>query len=67
MRELFSKHRYGLQDLDDNGKIRDIVAKATLDYVTLAHDEEIQGLSKIKYRNNLRDAIYKLADEQVEN
>lgn len=67
MRELFSKHRYGLQDLDDNGQIRDIVAKATLDYVTLAHDEEIQSLSKIKYRNNLRDAIYKLADEQVEN
>ncbi|MDS0528082.1 HsdR family type I site-specific deoxyribonuclease [Clostridium sp. SHJSY1] len=67
MRELFSKHRYGLQDLDDNGQIRDIVAKATLDYVTLAHDEKIQGLSKIKYRNNLRDAIYKLADEQVEN
>lgn len=67
MRELFSKHHYGLQDLDDNGKIRDIVAKATVNYVTLAHDEEIQGLSKIKYRNNLRDAIYKLADEQVEN
>ncbi|MNN56531.1 hypothetical protein D3C81_1714690 [compost metagenome] len=53
--------------MDDNGKIRDIVAKATVNYVTLAHDEEIQGLSKIKYRNNLRDAIYKLADEQVEN
>ena len=67
MRELFSKHRYGLQDLDDNGKIRDIVAKATLDYVTLAHDEEIQNLPRMKYRNGLRDAIYKLADEQVEN
>ncbi|NRZ59810.1 type I restriction enzyme R subunit [Clostridium beijerinckii] len=67
MRELFSKHHYGMQDLDDNGQIRDIVAKATLDYVTLAHDEEIQGLSKIKYRNNLRDAIYKLADDQVAN
>ncbi|WP_238900709.1 HsdR family type I site-specific deoxyribonuclease [Clostridium sp. YIM B02500] len=67
MRELFSKHHHGIQDLDDNGQIRDIVAKATLDYVTLAHDEDIQGLSKIKYRNNLRDAIYKLADEQVEN
>lgn len=67
MRELFSKHRYGLQDLDDNGRIRDIVAKATLDYVTLAHDEKIQNLPKMKYRNGLRDAIYKLADEQVEN
>lgn len=67
MRELFSKHRYGLQDLDDNGEIRDIVAKATLDYVTLAHDEEIQNLPRMKYRNGLRDAIYKLADEQVDN
>ncbi|SFC20512.1 type I restriction endonuclease subunit R [Clostridium uliginosum] len=67
MRELFSTHHYGSQDLDDNGKIRDIVAKATLDYVRLAHDEEIQNLPKMKYRNGLRNAIYKLADEQVEN
>lgn len=67
MRELFSKHHYGSQDLDDNGQIRDIVAKATLNYVTLAHDEEIQNLPRMKYRNGLRDAIYKLADEQVEN
>lgn len=67
MRELFSKHRYGLQDLDDNGKITDIIAKATLNYTTLAHDEEVQSLSKIKYRNSLREAIYKLADEQINN
>lgn len=67
MRELFSKHHNGSQDLDDNGQIRDIVAKATLNYVTLAHDEEIQNLPRMKYRNGLRDAIYKLADEQVEN
>jgi type I restriction enzyme R subunit len=67
MRELFSKHHYGTQDLDDNGQIRDIVAKATLDYVTLAHDEEIQNLPRMKYRNGLREAIYKLADAQVEN
>lgn len=67
MRELFSKHRYGLQDLDYNGKITDIIAKATLNYTTLAHDEEVQSLSKIKYRNNLREAIYKLADEQINN
>ena len=67
MKELFSKHRYGLQDLDDNGKITDIIAKATLNYTTLAHDEEVQSLSKIKYRNSLREAIYKLADEQINN
>lgn len=31
MRELFSRHRYGLQDLDDNGQIRDIIAQASSD------------------------------------
>ncbi len=66
MRELFSRHRYGLQDLDDNGQIRDIIAQASSEYNTLAHNKEIQALSKIKYRNSLRDAIYKLADDLVE-
>lgn len=66
MRELFSRHRYGLQDLDDTGHIRDIIAQASSDYKTLAHDEKIQSLSKMKYRNGLRDAIYELADEMVE-
>jgi type I restriction enzyme R subunit len=67
MRELFSRHRYGLQDLDDTGQIRDIIAQASSDYKTLAHDEEVQSLSKIKYRNSLREAIYELADELVES
>jgi type I restriction enzyme R subunit len=67
MRELFSRHRYGVQDLDDTGQIRDIIAKSTVDYKTLAHNEEIQALSKMKYRNGLREAIYQLADELVEN
>ena len=66
MRELFSHHHYGVQDLDDTGKIKDIIAKASKDYATLAHDEEIQSLSRIKYRNSLREAIYQLADEHVE-
>lgn len=67
MRELFSRHRYGLQDLDDTGQIRDIIAKASNDYKTMAHNETIQRLSKIKYRNGLRDAIYEQADELVRN
>lgn len=67
IRELFSRHRYGMQDLDDNGQIRDIIAKATVNYKTLAHGEDIQALSKIKYRNSLREAIYELADELVES
>jgi type I restriction enzyme R subunit len=67
IRELYSRHRYGMQDLEDTGQIRDIIAKASVDYKTLAHIEDIQTLSKIKYRNGLREAIYELADKFVEN
>ena len=67
MRELFSNHSYGKQDLDDTGQITNIIAKASIKYKELAHNEKIQALSKIKYRNSLREAIYKLADEQVGN
>ena len=67
MRELFSRHRYGMQDLDDTGQIRDIIAKASVDYKMLAHNQDIQSLSKIKYRNGLREAIYELADDQAES
>ena len=66
MRELFSRHRYGLQDLDDTGQIRDIIAQASAGYMTLALDEKVQSLPRMKYRNGLRDAIYELADELAE-
>lgn len=65
MRELFSRHRYGQKDLDDTGQIRDIIAQASTRYTDLALDETIQKLSRIKYRNGLRDAIYHLADELI--
>ena len=66
MRVLFSRHRYGKFDLDDAGEISDIIKRASADYKTMALDEEVQTLSKIKYRNSLRDAIYKLADKMAE-
>lgn len=66
MRGLFSRHRYGKFDLDDAGEISDIIKRASVDYKTMALDEEVQALSKIKYRNSLRDAIYKLADKMAE-
>ncbi len=65
MRELFSYHRYGLKDLDDHGQISSIVTEASQVYTTLSNDETILSLSKIKYRNNLRQAIYELADSLV--
>lgn len=67
MRELFSRHKRGMQDLDSTGQIKDIIAKASASYQVLAHDVQIQSLSRIKYRNSLRVAIYELADELAEN
>ncbi|HBJ06986.1 MAG TPA: DEAD/DEAH box helicase, partial [Erysipelotrichaceae bacterium] len=64
---LFSRHRYGKQDLDDAGEISDIIKSASEEYKTMALDEEVQALSRIKYRNGLREAIYKLADKMAEN
>ena len=67
MRELFARHRYGQQDLDDTGRLRAIIADASESYRVMANDAEVRALSKIKYRNGLREAIYKLADALVEN
>lgn len=66
MRELFARHHYGERNLDDTNQISQILAEASVKYKTLAYDETIQKLSKIKYRNNLRDAIYELADSLTE-
>lgn len=67
MREWFSGHRYGIQDLDDTHQIRDIVAKASGNYKNMAHDEAVQAMAKIKYRNALREAICQIADEVAES
>lgn len=66
MRAWFSAHRYGQKDLDDTGQMRDVIADASVAYKNLAHNEKVQTLPKIKYRNGLRDAIYLLADELAE-
>ena len=64
---LFSRHGDGKQDLDDAGEISDIIKSASEEYKTMALDEEVQALSRIKYRNGLREAIYKLADKLADN
>lgn len=63
MREMFSCHHRGQQDLDDTGQIKSILADAAESYRSMADDPEVQSLSKIRYRNSLREAIYQLADE----
>ena len=66
MRELFSGHRFGQQDLDDTGTVTRILTEAAGIYKAMAQDEEVQALNKIKYRNSLRDALYNMADELAE-
>lgn len=67
MREMFSQHKLGQLDLDDTKRISNIIAEASAGYKQLATDEGVQGLTKIKYRNGLRAAIYEVADEMAEN
>ena len=62
MKKFFSTHKYGQKDLDDTGWLTEILKEAAEDYKTLA-DEDIQTLTKIKYRNQLRQALYAMADE----
>lgn len=66
MRELFSRHRYGQQDLDDAGTLTQIISEASGSYREMAQDAEVRALPRIKYRNSLRAAIYDKADELVE-
>ena len=67
MREMFSRHQYGMQDLDSTGQLRDLITEAGKNYRILAREPEIRDLNKIRYRNDLRQAIYQLADEMAEN
>lgn len=67
IREMFARHTYGIRDLDDNNQITNILRKAVSDYQILARDESVQKMSKIKYRNNLRNAFYELADKIVQH
>ena len=67
MLEMFSHHRYGKQDLDDNGQIRDILTEGSKVYKQMALDPEVQQLSpRVKYRSKLREAITELADKMIE-
>ncbi|KXT79831.1 Type I restriction-modification system, restriction subunit R [Streptococcus oralis] len=66
LRSLFANHRYEQKDMDDSGQLRDIIAQASLTYQEMAMDSKVQALSRIKYRNGLREAIYRLADQMVE-
>ncbi|HIR91294.1 MAG TPA: type I restriction endonuclease subunit R [Candidatus Limicola stercorigallinarum] len=67
LRELFSRHRFGQRDLDDSGAISNIISEASAAYKTMSQDEAVRALSRIKYRNGLRDAMYDMADSLTDH
>lgn len=66
LQALFARHTYGRNDLDEKGKLSEIKRNGAKEYKAKAQDEAVRALKKIKYRNELDLAIYKLADEMVE-
>lgn len=64
--ELMKHHGYEKQDLDMAGQLTNILKEGQQCYQLMAEDKEIQQLSKLKYRNGLRAALYALADSLTE-
>lgn len=65
LKELIENHKFGTNDLESTPLVRNLLKEATKDdqYKILAHSDEIQSLSKMKYRKQLRVALLDLADE----
>lgn len=65
LRAMLLNHRFGMDDLDNDNALTELLKDASSQYKDYAQDEAVVKLSKIKYRNQLRDAIKKFADELV--
>lgn len=66
MRSFLLNHHYGKNDLDDQGKISDLLSAGASQYRECAENAQIRELKiKVRYRNQLRRALYALADDLV--
>jgi type I restriction enzyme R subunit len=65
LKKLFTGHQYEHQDLDNAGQLTNIVAKGASVYTMMSTDETVKSLKKVKYRNELRRAVYKFADDLI--
>lgn len=65
MSSMINSHRYGQDDLDDANMVTMILTESSNKYKTLAYDENIKSMSKIKYRKELRFALKSIADDIV--
>lgn len=67
MNDLIEHHIFGTDDLNTNGVLSDIIRRGQQDYRDYVEDPKIKSLTKINYRNELRQAIEKFADYVVKN
>lgn len=67
MDQMLRRHAKNADDLDSDGTLTKLLSQGQAHYKDDASDSEVTGLSRIKYRNQLRDALEKLADQLVDN
>ncbi len=67
IRDQIRQHQWGERDLDDGLWLTNLIKKGQRVYSEISTDPEIRHLSKLRYRNELRDAFYKMADELIQN
>lgn len=61
--EIIYNHVQGMDDLNIDGDLDDIIREASLVYKTDAEDEKVRALAKIKYRRRLRETLSEFADD----
>jgi len=62
LENVMKKHRLGQEDMDNQGELTAIMNGAKDDYKEIA-GEKIAALSWVRYRNEFREAFYKMADD----
>lgn len=63
LRNIFIKYSYNVLDMDDSNEITLLITEGSKQYLSLSKDDEVKNLTRIKYRNSLRKAIYELSDK----
>lgn len=65
--EIIYNHVQGMDDLNMDGDLDDIIREASLVYKTDAEDEKIRKFGKFEYLDKLSDSIREFADEITKN
>ena len=61
--DIIYNHVQGMDDLNIDGDLDNIIREASLVYKTDAEDEKVRALAKIKYRRRLRETLSEFADD----